>query len=213
MLLYFGYNRYYAGVVVNPRPAGSRTSIALNPTKWRDLVVQRGELRRKDREMSSEEAWEFLETAFSGSLGTVDADGWPYVVPQLFVTHKGKVFFHNTAAKGHTRTNIDANPRVCFQMDEPGFVFPYGDEAPCETSVGFESVVLFGTCRVVEDREEKVAFFERFMTKYADPAWERPNVWPLLNATTVYEITVEKITGKRRPVVIAEKWKHMLPQQ
>jgi nitroimidazol reductase NimA-like FMN-containing flavoprotein (pyridoxamine 5'-phosphate oxidase superfamily) len=173
----------------------------------------RGELRRKDREMSAEEAWGFLEKAFSGAIGTVGPDGWPYVVPNLFVVHDGKVYFHTTAAKGHTRTNIEANPRVCIEVDEPGFVFPYGEKAPCETSVGFESVILFGTCRIIDEPDEKIRFFERFMAKYADPSWERPPVWPLLHATTVYEVTVEQITGKRRPVVIAERWKHQFPNQ
>jgi uncharacterized protein len=171
------------------------------------------ELRRMDRVMEETEAWQFLTGAFSGNLGTAGPDGWPYVVPQLFIVEAGKLWFHNTAAPGHTRANLAANPRVCFEVDAPGFIFPYGEKAQCETSVGFESVILFGTCRVVEGREEKLAFFERFMAKYADSAWERPNVWPLLDATTVYEVAVEKITGKRRPVVIAEQWKHMFPEQ
>lgn len=162
--------------------------------------------------MTGPESWEFIEKAFSGRLGTADAQGWPYVVPQLFITHEGRLYFHNTAAKGHTRSNIEANPQVCFEVDEPGFVFPYGEKAPCETSVSFESVILFGTCHIVADRAEQIAFFERFMAKYANPAWERPAVWPLLDATTVYEITIERITGKRRPVVIAEQWQHLFPQ-
>ena len=175
--------------------------------------MQRGELRRKDREMTSEETWAFLRRAFSGRLGTAGADGWPYVVPQLFIVHDDKLYFHSTVARGHTRSNIEANAKVCFEVDEPGFIFPYGDEAPCETSIGYESVILFGSCRIVEERPEKVTFFERFMEKYADSAWERPQVWPLVDATTVYEITVERITGKRRPVVIADKWKHLFPVQ
>lgn len=175
--------------------------------------MQRGELRRKDREMPTEEAWAMLSTAFSGRLGTADAEGWPYVVPQLFVVHDSKLYFHTTAARGHTRSNVDANAQVCFEVDQPGVVFPYGERAQCETSVGFESVILFGTCRVVEEREAKIAFYERFMAKYADPEWTRPQVWPQLDATTVYEITVERLTGKRRPVVVADRWKHMFPGQ
>lgn len=174
--------------------------------------MHRGEVRRRDRELTEADAWAFLEQAFACRIGTVDDEGWPYVVPQLFIVHDGKLYFHNTAARGHTRTNLESNPRVCFEADEPGFIFPYGEQAPCETSVGYASVIAFGTARIVTDRAEKVAFFERFMAKYADPAWERPEVWPLLDATTVYEITVERLTAKRRPVVIADKWKHMFPE-
>lgn len=170
-----------------------------------------GELRRKDRAMTEEEAWELLTRSFAGRVGTVGPDGWPYVVPQLFIVDEGKLLFHNTAARGHTRTNIEANPQICFEIDVPGPIFPYGEKAPCETSVGYESVILFGTCQIVEDRNEKIQFFERFMAKYSDPTWERPPVWPLLDGTTVYEVNVERITGKRRPVMVTEKWKHMFP--
>lgn len=171
--------------------------------------MERGKMRRTDREMSTEEAWAFLEKGFSGRLGTADAEGWPYVVPQLYIVEHGKLYFHSTAAKGHTRSNVEANPKVCFEVDEPGFIFPYGETAQCETSVSFESVVFFGTCRIIEDRQAKLHFYEQFMAKYADPAWERPPVWPLLDATTVYEVTVERLTGKRRPVDIAERFKHL----
>lgn len=45
---------------------------------------------------------------------------------------------------------------------------------------------------------------------YADPAcpaWERPEDWALLYATVVYEVTVEILTGKRRPLAVAERWR------
>ncbi|MBX5465294.1 MAG: pyridoxamine 5'-phosphate oxidase family protein [Clostridia bacterium] len=174
--------------------------------------MERGRLRRQDRAMDEEEAWALLERAFCGRLGTVDEEGWPYVVPQLFVVDGRELYFHGTAAYGQTRRNIEADPRVCFEVDEPGPVFPYGEESPCETSVGFESVILFGTCRIVTSREEKIRFYERLMAKYADPAWERPAVWPRLEATTVYAVRVEKVTGKRRPVQVAERWRHLFPQ-
>lgn len=174
--------------------------------------MARGELRRKDRELPPDAAWALVEGAFSARIGTTGPDGWPYVVPQLFVTHGGKLYFHNTAARGHTRTNLEADSRVCVEVDEPGPVFPYGEQAPCETSVGFASAIAFGTCRIVTDRDEKIVFYERFMAKYADPAWQRPAGWPMLDATTVYEITVERLTGKRRPVAVAERWRHLFPE-
>jgi uncharacterized protein len=38
----------------------------------------------------------------------------------------GELYFHTTSAKGHLRTNINANPRVCFEMNQPEGVFDYG---------------------------------------------------------------------------------------
>lgn len=173
----------------------------------------RGQLRRQDRGGTPDEAWSLLDRAFRCAIGTVDPDGWPYVVPRLFVTYEGKLYFHATVAKGHTRRNIEADPRVCIEVDEPGPVFPSGDRSLCETSAGFESVVLFGTCRIIDDQALKTTVLERLMAKYADPAWERPAVWNHMAATAVYEVAVERITFKRRPVTPAAKWQHLFPTE
>ncbi|HWI50519.1 MAG TPA: pyridoxamine 5'-phosphate oxidase family protein [Symbiobacteriaceae bacterium] len=171
------------------------------------------QLRRTDREMSAADTWHLLETGYVGRLGTAGPDGWPYVVPKMYVAYDGCVYFHSTTARGHTRKDLEANPKVCFEVDQPGPVFPTGTHSQCETSVGFESVILFGTCTLVEEEAERITCLERLMTKYADPSWERPAVWNSLDATAVFKITVERITGKRRPVTVAEQWRHQFPAQ
>jgi nitroimidazol reductase NimA-like FMN-containing flavoprotein (pyridoxamine 5'-phosphate oxidase superfamily) len=164
-------------------------------------------LRRTDREMTADETWHLLENGYVGRLGTAGPEGWPYVVPKMYAVMNGAVYFHSTTAHGHTWADLQANPRVCFEVDQPGPVFPTGEKDLCETSVGFESVILFGTCTPVTDPAEKVAFFERLMDKYANPAWERPANWSHQDVTAVYRIVVERITGKRRPVAVADRWK------
>lgn len=166
-------------------------------------------MRRADRAMSPDETWRLLEKGYVGRLGTAGQDGWPYVVPRVYVAYDGCVYFHSTTAHGHTRRNVEANPKVCFEVDEPGPIFPTGDSEQCETSVGYESVILFGTCALVEDEAERMTCLRALMTKYADPKWERPDAWPMLGATAVYKIVVERITGKRRPVTVAEQWRHL----
>jgi len=42
-------------------------------------------MRRTDRSTSDEDARQMLRTGFCGRLATVGADGWPYVVPLLYV--------------------------------------------------------------------------------------------------------------------------------
>lgn len=161
--------------------------------------------------MSDADARALLERGFTGRLGTADASGWPYVVPLSYAVHDGAIYFHHSQSGGHLEANVEANPRVCFEVDEAGFVFPTSEKAPCDTSVSFESVIVYGTCVRVRDREEKRAFFSTLMAKYADPAWERPDVWPQLDSTAVYRVSIERITGKRRPVAIAPKWQNQFP--
>ncbi|HWI65081.1 MAG TPA: pyridoxamine 5'-phosphate oxidase family protein [Symbiobacteriaceae bacterium] len=171
-------------------------------------------LRRTDREMTSEETWSLLNRGYVGRLGIADPDGWPYVVPKMYAVLNGHIYFHGATAQGHTRAGVAANPRVCFEVDEPGPVFPTGTQGQCETSVGFESVILFGTCSEVTDEAEQLAALDALMIKYAHPAWERPQTYaPMLKATVVFKIAVERVTGKRRPVTVAEQWRHMFPTE
>src|SRR5512135_2668262 len=103
-------------------------------------------LRRTDHLMKDEEA-----RGFSGHLATIGADGYPYCVPLLYVVIDDVIYLHNTAARGHLRLNVERDPRVCFQTDEPGEVLPYG-RFECDTTVAFRSVIVFGTIGIIDDR-------------------------------------------------------------
>jgi len=152
-------------------------------------------------------ARELLARAYCGRLATVGADGWPYVVPLLHVFSGDTLLVHNTGLRGHLRANIERDPRVCYEADEPGEVFPYG-RFECDTSISYRSVVAFGRARIVADEAEKSAFFDALMGKYADRSWERPkSVYPRLADATVYAIAIEKLTGKEGPLPSREaRW-------
>jgi nitroimidazol reductase NimA-like FMN-containing flavoprotein (pyridoxamine 5'-phosphate oxidase superfamily) len=165
------------------------------------------EMRRTDKLMSEERALETLAKGYCGRVATVGADGYPYCVPLLYVWMDGAIYVHNTRAAGHLRANVDHNGRVCFEMDEPGEVFPYG-RFECDTSVAFKSVIAFGTISVVEDDATKRRFFDALMAKYAKADGERPKqFYPRLDQVTLYAIAVERITGKETPLpATAQQW-------
>ncbi len=165
------------------------------------------EVRRADKVMPDARARELVEAGYCGRLATVGEDGWPYVVPLLYVTFGGEIWVHNTRARGHLRENVDHEPRVCFEIDEAGEVFPYG-RFECDTSVSYRSVVAFGRIRVVEDEADKRAFFDALMAKYSDPSWDRvKRFYPRLDQVTVYAIAVARMTGKETPLPVpSEQW-------
>lgn len=164
-------------------------------------------VRRADRLMPDEAAHMLIARGHTGRLATVGPDGWPYIVPLLYVSIDGEIWVHNTRARGHLRSNVDHESRVCFEIDEPGEVFPYG-RFECDTSIAYRSVIAFGRIRIVEDRDQKQRFCEALMAKYGDPGWERPpGFFPRLNQITVYAIAVERITGKETPLPpTQEQW-------
>lgn len=154
-------------------------------------------LRRADKQMSDTEAKEFLSQAFSMRIGTVGADGWPYVLPMLFVMLDDEVVMHTTAAHGHFRENVQAGARVCLELDEPGEVFGYG-KTECDTSISYRSVIAFGHIRELEVREQKLRFCAALMAKYASHIERRMNgEFPRVDHIRVYAIAIERITGKR----------------
>jgi hypothetical protein len=165
------------------------------------------EVRRPDKEMGQVEAHALLARGFSGALATVDADGQPYVTPLLYVWDGAEVWVHNTAARGHLRANIEANDRVCFEVDEAGPVFAYG-RFECDTAVAYASVVVFGRIRVVADRGAKQGFCEALMAKYGPADATRPaGFFPRLAQITVYAIAIDRLTAKRTPLpAVAEQW-------
>jgi uncharacterized protein len=164
-------------------------------------------VRRTDRVLEDEAARETLARGFCGRLATVGADGYPYCLPLLYVWMDGEVWVHNTRARGHLRTNVEHEARVCFEVDEPGEVFAYG-RFECDSSVAYRSVVLFGRIRIVEETAAKQRFCEALMAKYANPDWDRPKgFFPRLDDITVYAIAVERLTGKALALpTVPQQW-------
>jgi len=164
-------------------------------------------MRRADRLMSDEDALQMLATGFCGRLATVGIDGWPYVVPLLYVWMDQQVFIHRTSSGGHLAENLRANPRVCFEIDAPGEVFAYG-RYECDTGLAYASVIAFGSMRLVQDVEEKTRFCIELMRKYADAGWERPHgFFPRLREIEVYGMALDRLTGKQQVLpAISQRW-------
>ncbi len=162
------------------------------------------QIRRADKLMPEESTLELISLGVVGRLATVGPDGWPYVIPLLYVWKDAEIWLHTTHAHGHLRTNVEHESRVSFEIDEPGKIFSYGPYH-CNTSIAYRSAVIFGRIRMIDDEEERKAFFDAFMEKYADPSWDRPKgVYPTLDQVTVYKIVVERLTGKETRLPLAE---------
>jgi uncharacterized protein len=165
------------------------------------------QVRRADKLMAEDRAREVLERGFCGRLATVGGDGWPYCVPLLYVLMEGEIFVHNTRARGHLRSNVDREPRVCFEVDQAGEVFAYG-RFECDSTLAYASVIAFGRIRVVEDLQIKRRFCDGLMAKYARKEWERPKgFYPRIDQITVYAINVERLSGKETALPqVSERW-------
>jgi nitroimidazol reductase NimA-like FMN-containing flavoprotein (pyridoxamine 5'-phosphate oxidase superfamily) len=164
-------------------------------------------VRRADKLMPRARLDELLATGYCGHLATVSPDGSPYVCPLLYVWRDGRVWMHNTGARGHLQTNVRHDPRACFEVSAAGKVFAYG-RYECDTSIEYESIVVFGSMAIVDERPRKAAFFDALMAKYHGNDSTRPkSFYPRLDAVTVYALTVESITGKEQVLpALSSRW-------
>lgn len=148
-------------------------------------------MRRKDREMPGDFAWEVADKCEWAVLSMTDQEGGPYCVPVTIAREGNRVYFHS-AKEGRKTDCMRGDPRVSMAC--------VGDtqRARDEFTTRFESAVLFGRAREVEDREEKVHALRLICQRHTpenmgnfDGAIEKS-----LGVTAVWRVDVEEITGK-----------------
>ncbi len=144
-----------------------------------------------------------LHRALVGRIGTVDAEGTPYVTPLNFVFEgqPRRIHLHLAKQPGHLVSNIKFSPKVCFEVDEPGPLIATGETA-CETDQAFESVVCFGLAHMVADERERTRVARLFVRKYVDEHMPTRSYDPgltLLSIVNFVTVAIEAMTGKRRP--------------
>ena len=177
------------------------------PTRQPTMSTDSRTLRRADLAMDDATAWSVLTQGYSGRLGTVGTDGAPYVVPMLYVCDGPVVYLHSSLAMGRMRSNLEHECRVCFLVDEPGKVYPYG-RFECDSSLSYRSVMAFGKVRIVDDEGKASGFFDALMAKYSPADTGRPRgYYPRIKQIVVYALDVERLTGKQIHLpVAAQQW-------
>ena len=69
-------------------------------------------MRRKDREVSAEQAWEIVERCSYGVLAMTKPDGTPYAVPVNFAREGNYLYIH-CAQAGEKTDCLNHQPQVC----------------------------------------------------------------------------------------------------
>lgn len=149
-------------------------------------------IRRKDREISIDEAKSILTDAEYGILSTVDSDNQPYSVPLSFVFRNEAIYFH-CATSGQKLDNIAANAKVSFCVVGKTQVLPekFGTE--------YESVVIFGNASEVTGEERQQALLwllEKYCTEHMEAGMAY--IDQMAAFTMVVKISIRHISGKAR---------------
>ena len=141
---------------------------------------------------SLDEMETFLDENQLGNLGLVDGER-PYVVPLNYSYHGGgRILFH-CALEGKKLDLIRRNPNVSFTVAKQyEAVRPHGPGDECH--VDSDSVMCFGTARIIDDPGERATKLNEFNRFY------RPNADDIaaeyVAGCGVVEITIREMTGR-----------------
>ena len=151
------------------------------------------EMRRKDRLITEQDAYEILDKCEYGILGTVCPDGTPYAVPLNYV-REGNVLYFHSALVGRKLENIAHQDQVCFTVvsDEDVVLQPQ------KFGTLFASVMVFGHIEIVDTDEEKAHGLELLVRKWHSEYYENgmKYIAAAKDKVHVLRLTIEDISGK-----------------
>ena len=150
------------------------------------------EMRRKDRQLSQQDAQQILQNGEWGVLSVVCPDGTPYGRPVNYAYEAGTLYFHGTAADGLFRQCLSPEGcPACFTVVGRTQVLPG------KFSTKYESVIAFGTLR---ESQDKSAILRRLAEKYSPEFLDQADSFAakLADRTAVYEMSITSLTGKAR---------------
>lgn len=149
-------------------------------------------MRRDDRAITDQQARKLLAEAEHGVLSMASTDGVPHGIPLNFAVEGDSLYFH-CAPAGRKIDLLAANDRVSF------CVVGATEVLPAEFSTRYESVVVTGRAEEVEG-EQKQRGLVLLVQKYSPAHVESGLAYieALFDATAVFRIRIEAVTGKAR---------------
>lgn len=158
------------------------------------------EMRRKKQQLSPEACIAILDRGTSGILALCGDDGWPYAVPLSYAYEEGKLLFH-CAKAGHKLDALRQEPRASFCVIHQDQVVPQ------EFTTYYQSVILFGTVRILADQEEigekAKALGRKYCPGETSEALEK-EISGALGRMYLLEMTVEHMTGKQARELVGQ---------
>ena len=160
-------------------------------------------------EYQRDDAWirTFLRDAKVGHIAST-RDGQPFINPTTFWfdEENHQLVFHSNIT-GRIRSNIENNPRVCFEATELGKMLPAN--VALEFSLQFRSVTVFGSARLITAPEEARRVLYGLIHKYFPTMTAGKEFREImdkeLKRTSIYAIQIEEWSGK-------ENWKDRADQ-
>lgn len=150
-------------------------------------------MRRKDREMPADFAWNVVDKCEWAVLGMVDPNGMPYCIP-ISIARNGQTIYFHSAQSGFKIDCLTCHSQVCISCVGDTFRLP--DKFTTE----FESAVLRGTAAEVTEDAEKIQALRLLCQRHTPTNMDNFDeaIARSLFRTGVWKVEVSEITGKRK---------------
>ena len=123
-------------------------------------------MRRKNQQLTQDEAIGILLKATSGVLALHCDNVYPYAVPVSYVYNNGRLYFHS-ALVGHKIDAIKSCARASF------CVVGQDDVIPEKYTTLYRSVIAFGQIHIVDNESEKLRVARMLGNRY-NPTTTKP---------------------------------------
>ena len=157
-------------------------------------------MRRIHQQLTEKETLSLLRTATSGVLCLTADDGYPYGVPMSFAFRDGHLYMH-TARKGH---KVDA----IRHSQKASFTVIVQDEIHAEEfTTYFRSVICFGTIRIMDDDDHKLAAARWLASRYSptDAEGMEREIARSGDAMYMLDFAIEQMTGKEAIELVRQR--------
>ena len=138
-----------------------------------------------------------LDEALICHVGIVSAAGHPVVIPTIHARDGDTLYIHGSPASRLLRS-MKAGDEICVTVTlVDGLVVA---RSAFHNSMNYRSVVVFGTPRIVDERDEKLAALQLITDQLIEGRWDesRPVLEKEIKGTLVVALPLEEASAKVR---------------
>ena len=147
-------------------------------------------MRRHAQQLDIQTCEDILKRAPRGVLSLEGDNGYPYGIPINFTYEDNRFYFHG-AREGHKIDAVARNPKASLCVLDEGIKHE-GEWWWC-----FNSVIVFGHIRIVEDEEEIDKALRAIGEKYFPTDYDlEADIAKNLNRVCILAFEVDHMTGK-----------------
>ncbi len=127
------------------------------------------------------------------SVGMIDAEGKPYVLPMNFGYDGEYVYFHG-AQKGKKVDALLKNAEVCINFSTDHELRYVNEEVACSWGMRYRSVNVYGRAEFIESPEEKIRCLNVVMKQYSPREFDYSG--PAVRDVMVMRVKIDRMEGR-----------------